>query len=342
MIGPVGSAAGACAAEQVALMLRGNTITQLIATAVRLRVLDHLGDDVVSEISLAELTGLEAEMLRRFMRALTGIGLVETVGEGKYRATALAAPLRRETGSLHGYALMAGVPYYQAWAELDHALRTGESAFEHRHGRDLWTLLDDDSESARSFARGMRWYSEHFQRDIFALYEFPRTGVVADLGAGDGTLISAVLSSSPALRGVAFEQQAMIDHARATVEAHGVAGRCEFVAGDFLREIPPGADLYLLKAVLHNWEDVSALRILRNCGAAMGERGRLLVIENPPPAEYEAAAAIHDMTMLVLFGGRLRTLEELRSLLERANFVVDRVICADSGTCLLEAGPIIR
>jgi hypothetical protein len=309
---------------------------------VRLGVLEHLGDDLVAEVPLAELTGLHPEMLRRFLRALIGLGLVETVGEGNYRATALTEPLRRETGSLHGYALLAGAPYYQAWAELDHALLTGESAFEHRHGRDLWTLLDEDSEGARSFARGMRSYSEHYQRDIFARHEFPRTGVVEDLGAGDGALLAAVLSSSPALRGIAFEQRAMIDHARATAEEHGVADRCEFVAGDFLREVSPGADLYLLKAVLHNWDDVSALRILRNCHAAMGEGARLLVIENPPPAEKAAAAAIHDMTMLVLFGGRLRTVEELTSLLERADFAVDRVMCAESGTCLLEASSIIR
>jgi hypothetical protein len=326
-------------AQRIAAMLSGHVITQLVASAVRFGIPDHLGDGAVTDVRLGELTGLGIGELRRFLRALEGLGLVEPVGANEYRGTALVDPLRRDTGGLHGQALMAGAEYYEAWSELDHALRTGESAFEHRHGRSLWSLFDDDGEVAASFARTMRWNTEHFLGEILDLYDFPATGVVADLGAGDGTLVSALLMRFPELRGIAFEQPAVIDHTRRTVEEHGLVDRCELVTGNFLDEVPKGADLYLLKAVVHNWDDEPAVRILRNCRAAVGERGRLLVIENAMRADDVLGAAIRDLTMLVLFGGRDRTVDEYCSLVELAGFAVDRTVRGETGICLLEARP---
>lgn len=326
-------------AQQIAVMLRGHVITQLVASAVRFRIPDLLADGAVPEGRLSELTGLGISELRRFLRALEGLGLVERRGADEYRGTTLAGLLRRDTGDLYGQALMAGAEYYEAWSGLDYALRTGASAFEHRHGRSLWALFGDDGEVAASFARTMRWNTEHFLGEILSVYDFPATGVVADLGAGDGSLVSALLVRSPQLRGIAFEQPAVIGHTRRTVEERGLANRCELVAGDFLDGVPQGADLYLLKAVVHNWDDEPALRILRNCRAAAGERGRLLVIENAMRSDDVLGAAIRDLTMLVLFGSRDRTVDEYRCLLERAGFAVNRTLRGETGICLLEASP---
>ena len=334
--------------RQVAEMLRGYVVTQFIAAAVRSGIPDHLGEDDVADDRLAELTGLGVGELRRFMRALEGLGLVERVspveraGTSGYRATALAAPLRRG-GALYGLAQLAGGEYYQAWAGLDRALCTGESAFEHQHGRSLWTLLNGSTDAAASFARSMRTNTEHFLPDILALHDYSTTGVVADLGAGAGTLVTALLTHHPALRAIAFEQPGVIEHTRRTIREHGLDDRCELVAGDFLVDVPAGADLYVLQSVLHNWDDDAALRILGNCrtamGAGTGADSRLLVVERAMQPVDPLSAAIHDLTMLVLFGGQDRDVDGYRSLLERSGFAVVATARGETGICLLEARP---
>ncbi|WP_285583872.1 methyltransferase [Actinoallomurus iriomotensis] len=323
--------------ERLNALLDGHIRTQLVASAVRFRIPDHLADGTLTDVELGGLTGIGVPTLRRYMRALEGLGLVEPAGENAYRGTELIELLRRGTGSLYGHALMAGAEYYEAWSELDYALRTGDSAFEHRYGRDLWHHLGGDDDAAVSFARTMRSNTERFLEEILKLYDFPDDGVVADLGAGDGTLLAELLVRSPKLRGIAFEQSATVGIARQTMEDRAVADRCEFVAGDFLAEVPRGADIYVIKSVIHNWNDEAALRILRNCRASVGEHGRLLLIERALKIDDALEAAIRDLAMLVLLGGQSRSVGEYEALLRRAGYAVERTLTAPSGFCLLEA-----
>jgi orsellinic acid C2-O-methyltransferase len=326
--------------EHLNVLLDGHIRTQLVASAVRFRIPDHLAGRTLTDAELSGLTGIGVPTLRRYMRALEGLGLVEPAGENAYRGTALIEPLRRGTGSLYGHALMAGAEYYEAWSELDYALRTGNSAFEHRYGRDLWHHFDSDDDAAVSFARTMRFNTERFLEEILGLYDFPDDGVVADLGAGDGTLLAELLVRHPKLRGIAFDQPAIIAIARQTMKDRGVADRCELATGDFLADVPRGADIYIIKSVIHNWNEESALRILRNCRASVGERGRLLLIERSLTSNDALEAAIRDLAMLVLFGGQNRSAEEYEALLRRAGFSVAQTLTAPSGFCLLEAtGP---
>lgn len=328
--------------EQLHGLLNGHIRTQLVASAVRFQIPDHLADRTITDAALSRLTGIGVPTLRRYMRALEGLRLVEPVGANAYRGTALLEPLRRSTGGLYGHALMAGAEYYEAWSELDYALRTGNSAFERRHGRDLWQHLDDDDRAAESFARTMRSNTERFLDEILGLYGFPDHGVVADLGAGDGTLLAELLVRYPKLRGIAFEQPATIGIARRTMEDRAVTDRCELAAGDFLAEVPRSADIYLIKSVIHNWDDESALRILRNCRASVGEGGRLLLVERALKIDDALEAAIRDLSMLVLLGGQSRSIAEYEALLRRAGFSVEQTLTAPSGFCVLEARPELR
>lgn len=324
--------------DRLLAMVDGNIRTQLVASAVRFGIPDHLAGGPLTDVRLSGLTGIGVPELRRYMRALEGLGLVESAGKNGYRGTELSGLLRRDGGSLHGYALMAGAEYYEAWSDLDHALRTGESAFEHRHGYDLWRHFASEDRAAVSFAHTMRLNTQRFLDEILGLYEFPDEGVIADIGTGDGTLLAELLARYPKLRGIAFEQPAHIAMARRTLEDRGVAERCEFMAGDFLEAVPEDADLYVIKSVIHNWNDESAVRILRNCRNAIGD-GRLILIERALKADDVLGAALRDLTMLVLLGGQSRSVEEYGTILREAGFSVLRTTTRESGFCLLEARP---
>ncbi|GAA1949591.1 methyltransferase [Kitasatospora viridis] len=324
--------------EHLAQLLDGHITTQLIAAAVRFGIPDLLGEEVVAVPRLSAASGIRLAELPRFLYALQRIGLVEAVGAGEFKATPMMRHLRSGTGGLHGHALMAGKIYYDVWADLDHTLRTGGSAFDH-HGGSLWDHLAKEPETAAAFTRTMNWNTGRILDELTALYPFPETGIIADLGAGEGTVTAGLAERLPGAGFVVFEQPSVIGNTRRALAELGVADRCSFVSGDFLEQVPPGADLYLLKSVLHNWGDPAADRILRNCRAAMAGRGRLLVIEHAADSVDPVAAAMRDMIMLVLFGGRDRTVGEYGALLEAAGFEVSRTWSGSAGLRLLEAVP---
>ncbi|KPC64372.1 methyltransferase [Streptomyces chattanoogensis] len=325
--------------QHLAAIIDGHITTQLIASAVRFGVPDLLKEGPVSTQRLSHETGIAPRELTRFLRALQGLGVVEKAAPDGYRAGPLARHLQRDAGGLYGQALMAGGDYYEAWAHLDYSLRTGESAFEHHHGSSLWGRFAESAEVAAAFTRTMRTNTERALDEIFGLYAFPARGLVADLGAGDGALVAGLVSRFPELRAIVFEQPSVIEHTHRSLEKRQLGDRCEYVPGSLLDEVPRGADLYILKSVIHNWDDEAALRILENCRTAMDGRGTLLLIERAMGEDNPREAAIRDMVMLVLFGSMDRTAREYEELLERAGFMVARTAISSSGLSLLEARP---
>ncbi|GGU48370.1 methyltransferase [Streptomyces violascens] len=326
--------------QHLAAIIDGHITTQLIASAVRFRVPDLLKDGPVSIQRLSQETGIAPRELARFLRALQGLGVVERAAPDGFRAGPLARHLQCDAGGLYGQALMAGGDYYDAWSHLDYSLRTGESAFEHHHGSSLWGRFAENAEAAAAFTRTMRTNTERALDEILGLYAFPARGLVADLGAGDGTLVAGLVSRFPELRAIIFEQPSVIEHTRRSLEQQKVGDRCEYIPGSLLDEVPRGADLYILKSVIHNWNEESALRILENCRTAMDGRGTLLLIERAMNEGNPKEAAIRDMVMLVLFGSTDRTVREYEELLERAGFTVAQTAISSSGLSLLEARPV--
>jgi orsellinic acid C2-O-methyltransferase len=325
--------------ERLGDLLDGHINTQLIAAAVRFGIPDLLGEDVVAEDRLGDATGMSPAILRRFLYALHNLGLVEPASDGNWRGTAMTRHLRRDTGSLYGHALMAGNLYYEAWADLDFSLCTGRSAFERRHGGSLWDRLGADQETAAAFTRTMRWNTERTVGALLGLYPFHSSGLIADIGAGDGTVTAALLTRFPGMRAIVFEQPSVLESTRRSVQEQGLCERCSFVAGDFLDGVPEGADLYLLKSVIHNWDDIAALRILRNCRQAMAGTARLLLIEHAADTADPVGSAMRDMIMLVLFGSQDRTAGEYSRLLAAAGFEVKPPLSGPAGLRLLEAIP---
>jgi hypothetical protein len=171
-------------------------------------------------------------------------------------------------------------------------------------------------------------------------YDFSGIGVLADVGCGNGEVMASVLRRYPAMRGVLFDRPAVIERTRANLAAAGLAGRCELIAGDFFESVPPGADAYLLRHVIHDWDDDRSVAILRNCRAATGERGKLLVVEGiVPPGNGPSLSKFFDLAMMVLPGGMERTEEEYRRLFAAGGFSLGRVVPTRSWVSVIEARP---
>jgi biotin carboxylase len=320
-------------------MLRGHAITQLVASAARLGLWEILDTGVRDPAAIGRAAGLDERVAPRYLAALQALGLVAPDGRGGLTATDALALLDRKSGSLYGQALMSGDQYYQAWAALDHALATGTSAFRHALGHGLWEELSLHPEVAAQFTRTMGQNMSRVAADIIRRYPFPDRGTLVDLGAGDGTLALEILRARPGLRAVLVEQASIVPVLRDRVAKADATGRCATLAGNVLAGVPSGADLYLLKSVLHNWGDDQAVAILGRCRAAMGAAGRLLIVERVPRPGADAEAAIRDLVMLVLFGSADRTLDEWGGLLRRAGLRVTTADADADGLALIEARP---
>lgn len=321
-------------------LLNGHMVTQLIASAVRFGIPDHLAGRTLSLNDLSEATGIQPRILRRFLNALKALGLVDSTDSDHYRETPLSMALQCDTGELFGHAVMTGAEYYHAWADLDHSLLSGMSAFENRFQHSLWDRFEADEALATAFARTMQWKTgRNALQAVLEFCDFRKTKIVADLGAGPGTLTAGILDSHSHLRAIVMEQPSMIDAARSELAKRKLDNRCDFVSGSFLESIPSGADLYMLKSVIHNWSEDNALRILENCRSVMRSGARLLVVERARDVSDTLESAIRDLNMLVLFGSQDRTADEYAQLLIRAGFAVVRTAHSPSGFCLLEATP---
>ncbi|MWK40599.1 methyltransferase [Actinomadura sp. J1-007] len=236
---------------------------------------------------------------------------------------------------------MSGTCLYEAWGGLEFSVRTGSPAFENVHGQGLWEYLDAQPEDAAHFARTMGSSSGYYLSDILEVHDFSAARLLVDLGAGDGELVAQVLVRNPRLRAIAVDLPAMAVHTRRTLESRGVSDRCEVRAESFFDAVPPGADLYVLKAVLHNWDDEQAAAILRNCRAASAPDGRLLVIERvAEDTGGTLRSVVNDLAMLVLLGGRERTLREYDSLLGRAGYARTSHGTGAHGITVIEAAPV--
>ncbi|MFJ9346038.1 methyltransferase [Streptomyces sp. NPDC101237] len=285
-------------------VLTGAWATQAVRTMAELRIADHLAARPgLDDAALADRTGADPDALRRLLRYLATLGLLTASADGTYHLTALGEPLH--TGaefSLHPLALLYGGPFYDSFAGLTHAVRTGQEAFAHRHGQHQGDL----------FHRAMAASAEMFT-PVPGLLDFSGVRRVVDVGGGNGALLGRVLRHHDHVEGVLLERPEALEAARAHL-AH-LTARCAFVAGDFTESVPEGGDVYLLSRVLHDWDDARCRTVLARCAEAMRPGAELLVVERLLPS---AAAAAWDLHMLCNVGGRERDESHYRHLLEEA------------------------
>lgn len=329
-------------AETLRDLVNGYRVTQAIHVAATLGLADLLKGGPVTSQELARRSGTHPDALYRLLRALASVGVFEE-GEGRrFALTPVGQCLRGDAeDSVAGLAAFVGRPYYwQAWAHLLHSVQTGENAFRHVHGMGNWEYRARHPGENVIFDGAMVSTTRRVTGAVLEAYDFSRFRRVVDVGGGRGALLAALLERFPGMRGVLFDQPQVVAQAAPLLEGAGVAGRCEVVAGSFFDAVPPGGDAYVLKSILHDWEDDEATGILRRCREAMAPGAALLVVEfELGEPNRQPLAKFADLTMLVGTGGRERSLGEYGALLEAAGFRVAGVAPSAAGPSVIEAAP---
>ncbi|CAM3541005.1 methyltransferase [Kibdelosporangium persicum] len=327
----------------------GYTSTSLVVAAIRLDLPERLADHTRSTVDLAADIGVHEPSLRRLLRALTAIGLTTETTAGHYKLTAAGSLLRRDVpGSLYAIVRVStDETILSGWRDLDWSVRTGQSAFPRIHGTDFFTHIAADPELSAMFHASMGEGTQEIADAITKQYDFSRFGTVVDVGGGNGTLLASILAAEPDLRGIVYDSEDGVAQAHEVLTAAGVADRCEIRSGDFFAEVPGDGDVYLLKNILHDWDDKRAAAILANCRRAVPGHGRVLLVESVLPAHVDPQSPpddyLMDINMLVNFGGMERTEAEFHALLTAAGFQPRHAVrVGESDDHLIEAVPATR
>lgn len=271
---------------------------------------------------LAGDTGAAHRALSRLLRALVAMGVLAQDAEGRFRLTAMGAHfVPDEMGPMAQ--VIVSQPEWRAWSRLEESVRTGSRGFDLEHGMRNWDYYVAHPAAGGIFDAAMRSLTRPAGPAIVAAQDFSRYRTIVDVGGGDGSLLIEVLTAYPELSGILFDRPDVVERARERLARAGLVDRTRRVGGNFLEEVPSGADAYLMKWILHDWEDADAERILRVTRSAMKAGTDLLVVERVIPervGEQDLEVVLADLHMMVMNGGVERTEAEFSELLTRAGF----------------------
>jgi hypothetical protein len=287
---------------------------------------------------MAKASGTHPRSLFRLLRALASIGVFAQHDERRFVLTPLADRLRGDVpGSQRAMAITAGEEHYQAWGELLYSVRSGQPAFDKLYGKPIFEYLSQHPEQATLFDETMVGVHGRESGAMLEAYDFSGIRVLADVGGGNGSLLTAVLKNHPTLKGLLFDLPGVAERAKVNIAAAGLAERCQVVGGNFFEAIPAGADAYLLRHIIHDWNDERSAQILRNVHRALPATGKLLLVESVIPTGNEPSfGKLLDLTMLVIPGGQERTQEEYTTLYANAGFRLKRIVPTKAEVCVIE------
>lgn len=324
-------------------LLTGGWTTQTIYVAVKLGIPDHLADGALHADEVARRTDANPDAVYRLMRALAARGVLRHRRNGKFSLTSIGKALRTGTpGSQRDLALFIGHPLrWEDWGHLLYSVQTGEPAVVKLRGQPFFEYLNSDPDLAESFNNAMTAGSDFAIHAVLAAYDFSGYRKIVDIGGGHGRLLTKILAETPGARGVLYDLPAVVDGAGPEISAAGVGDRCEAVGGSFFESVPDGGDAYLMKAILHDWADDDAVRILAKIREAIAPGGKLVLLESVLPERASAdLGMLIDLEMLVAVGGRERTRSEWERLLGRAGFRLERVVPTATPVSIVEASPV--
>jgi len=330
------------AEERLRAQIEAYHAAALAYAAVKLGLPDKMGERPWTADGLAAELGLSAPHLARFLRGLVTQGICEERGDGTFALGPLGRSLRRDSPSRLGDKVAIVVEqYWLPWADLLHTVRNGEPSFEHVFGTDVWAWRNENFKGGDAFAAYLAGESFAGAGPILEALDLIGVTRVADIGGGHGGLLAAILKAHPELQGILFDLPETLIGAKKFLRSHGVEKRVALVGGDFLAEIPVEANLYVLKSVLQHWDDAAARAILEAAREAMREDAKLAIIERllPERASDDPAAAMLDLHMMVITGGRARSADEIKALLAEASLALSRITPTTSGLTIIEAIP---
>ncbi len=334
--------AGRSAPGLIAEMARLYYLSRAIHVAAEIGIADRLGDQPVAVDELARRTGTHAGSLRRLLRFLAAYGVFAESTPGRFRNTVLSAALRDDhPHSIRAHVRRTEASWWSAAWELEHAVRTGEAAFTKVHGMPFFEHIRGDAEAQKRFDEGMARSSDANDAAIAAAFDFGRFHRIVDIGGGRGGLLRQILTHAPRAVGVLFEQSQVLQQATRLQEP-ALLGRVELVAGDFFESVPAGGDCYVIKGVLHDFDDQQCITILANCRRAMRPDGCVLLANQdlPSPIDGPHPNLTMDIHMMTLLGGRERSAPEWSAPLQRAALRLTATVQTEVGFALVRADPV--
>ena len=323
-------------------MVLGFFTIPMVRAAAKLGIADHLAGGPMTAEALAHATGADPTALARLMNTLVSMGIFARGSDARYRLNALGGTLRSDVpGSMRDLVIFCYDPWHvHAWGALPETLRTGKNGVALVHGKELFDLLDG-TEEGRTFDGAMVSLTQLDAPAHARAYDFSSVRLVCDVAGGKGTLLAHVLAQHPHLQGVLFDQPKVLAGAPPLLGSWGVADRVKLVPGDFFESVPEGCDVYMMRDILHDWDDARSLAILKTIRKAMAPGSRLLVAEMVMPEDDAPfPGKLYDVEMMVVCAeGKQRTPAEFRALFEQAGMTFSRIIPTSSPFSLVEALP---
>lgn len=314
---------------------------ELMLQAAEMSLADKFtGSDPRSAADLASEYGMLERPLYRYLRALTGIGLLASAGKGSFRLTDLGAAMKTGAPGAARSAVIAlvGDMVKPAWKVFDHGLLTPDTGFEKAHGMGLFEYLQANPGMAQFFSETMVGFHGREPPAVAEAYDFSGIGSLVDVGGASGNMLGHVLSRHSGVNGVLYDLPHVVVDAPALLDTFGVKDRVSIESGSFFDSVPKGHDAYLLSHIIHDWDDGENAAILRNVREAMKPDGKLLIVEMVlPDSDDPHMGKMLDMMMMLVPGGEERTAAEYAELLEPNGFKVTRVVPTDSAVSVVEA-----
>lgn len=324
---------GAPAESVLTQIMLGRVASQALHVAAKLGIADLLVDGPKPVEELATATDTHAPSLYRLLRALASIGIFEEEDNRVFALTPTAEPLRSDvSNSLRDVAIFWGEDWnWKVWGNILYSVRTGKSAWAQMHGEQVFEYFERNPEAGRIFDRAMTSFSTGATKAVLEAYDFSGIETLVDIAGGQGRMINRILDAYPTLNGVLFD----LPH---VIETASVGDRLEMVTGDFFVSVPSGGDAYIMKHIIHDWDDEQAITILKNIKKAMNPGARVLVVESViADGNGQDFGKLLDLEMLVSPGGKERTAAEYEDLFRRAGLRLTRIVPTKSPYSVIEA-----
>jgi O-methyltransferase/methyltransferase family protein len=331
-------------AQTIFQLATGYVVTAALQTVVKLRVADHLADGPRPVAELAAATGVNEDALYRVLRALETVGLFQETAGRRFALTPASELLRSDRPGLYHLALWISSPFhFRVYSNALEAVRTGEPAAEKTVGMPAFEYFTKDRELSEIFNNAMTAFSAMVIPTVLEAYDFSGIDTLVDVAGGHGAVLTSILQKYPSMRGVLCDVDHVIAGAKPKIAALNLQDRCETTAVDFFKAVPAGGDAYIMKHIIHDWDDERASVILKNIRTALdGKRhGKVILLESVIRTGPESnLAKLMDLEMLMMPGGRERTEDEFRALFAKSGFELTRIVPTQSPVSVIEAVPV--